>query len=48
LAITEGFTTVASGIATPTPTASKTNNTYLANLTTISVDTLVGRIQVTR
>jgi hypothetical protein len=48
LAITEGFTTVSGTTATVQPTASKTNNTYLANLTTISVDTLVGRIQVTR
>lgn len=48
LAITEGFTTVASGIATPTPTATKTTTNTLANLTLISVDPLVGRIQVTR
>ncbi len=48
LAITEGFTIVGSATATPQPTASKTNNTYLANLTTISVDSMVGRIQVTR
>jgi prepilin-type N-terminal cleavage/methylation domain-containing protein len=45
LAITEGFTTVN---GTMTPTASKTNVNMLANLTTINVDTLVGRVQVTR
>jgi prepilin-type N-terminal cleavage/methylation domain-containing protein len=48
LAITEGFTTTNNMIATVTPTASKTITNTLANLTTISVDTLVGRIQVVR
>jgi prepilin-type N-terminal cleavage/methylation domain-containing protein len=48
LAITEGFTTTNSSTAMLQPTAPKTNTTYLANLTTISVDPLVGRIQVTR
>jgi prepilin-type N-terminal cleavage/methylation domain-containing protein len=48
LAITEGFTTVSSTTAAVTPTASKTNTSYLANLTTISVDAFVGRIQVAR
>jgi prepilin-type N-terminal cleavage/methylation domain-containing protein len=48
LAITEGFTTVSSTTATLQPTASKTITNTLANLTTISVDSMVGRIQVTR
>ena len=45
LAITEGFV---SGGGAPTPTASKTSSNTLANLTTISVARLVGRIQVAR
>lgn len=48
LAITEGLTTVNGSTVTLQPTASKTNANMLANLTTISADTLVGRIQVTR
>jgi prepilin-type N-terminal cleavage/methylation domain-containing protein len=44
LAITEGF--VNGG--TPMPTTSKTSSNTLANLTAISVDSLVGRIQVAR
>jgi prepilin-type N-terminal cleavage/methylation domain-containing protein len=54
LAITEGITTVdlAANASTLTMTSAKTNtapNVLLpANMTTISVDPLVGRIQVTR
>jgi prepilin-type N-terminal cleavage/methylation domain-containing protein len=48
LAITEGFTTVNGSTATLQPTASKTITNTLANQTIISVDSLVGRIQVTR
>jgi prepilin-type N-terminal cleavage/methylation domain-containing protein len=44
LAITEGF--VSSG--TPTPTASKTSANKLANLTTLTVNSLVGHIKVAR
>jgi|ERR1035441_6945470 prepilin-type N-terminal cleavage/methylation domain-containing protein len=44
LAITEGFMNG----ATPQPTTSKNSGGTLANLTTIRVDTLVGRIQVAR
>ncbi|MGA2222503.1 MAG: prepilin-type N-terminal cleavage/methylation domain-containing protein [Verrucomicrobiia bacterium] len=45
LAITEGFITSGS-TATPVPTTTKTSGGTLANLTTISVDTIVGHIQV--
>ena len=44
LAITEGFMNG----SVPQPTTSKTSSNTLANLTTINVDSLVGRIQVTR
>jgi hypothetical protein len=33
---------------TVTPTASRTSTNTLANLTLISVDTMVGRVQVAR
>jgi len=46
LAITEGFTTANSGAVTPT--ASRTSTNTLANLTLISVDSMVGRVQVAR
>ncbi len=49
LAITEGFTTVNGNTATPRATApTKTSASTLANLTTISVDPFVGRVQVAR
>jgi prepilin-type N-terminal cleavage/methylation domain-containing protein len=46
LAITEGFTNPNTG--TLTLAAPKTSTNTLANLTTITVDSLVGRIQVAR
>jgi prepilin-type N-terminal cleavage/methylation domain-containing protein len=46
LAITEGFINASTSL--PQPTASKTSSNTLANLTTVSVDPLVGRVQVTR
>jgi prepilin-type N-terminal cleavage/methylation domain-containing protein len=46
LAMTEGF--VGGTPPAPTPTTTKTSGGTLANLTTISVDSLVGRIQVAR
>ncbi len=48
LALTEGFTVTNSTTATPTPTASRTITNSLANLTVISVDPLVGQVQVAR
>lgn len=44
LALTEGF--VSGGV--PTPTTTKTSTNTLANLTTIGVDSLVGRIKLNR
>ncbi|HTS19675.1 MAG TPA: prepilin-type N-terminal cleavage/methylation domain-containing protein [Verrucomicrobiae bacterium] len=49
LVITEGFTTPGTGALSPTaPRTNFNGNVVLANLTTISVDALVGHIQVTR
>ena len=45
LAITEGFV---DSSGTPTPTSKVSGGTALANVTTITVDSLVGRIKVTR
>jgi prepilin-type N-terminal cleavage/methylation domain-containing protein len=48
LAITEGFTSLNGSTATPTPTTTRTSSNTLANVTIISVDSLIGRVQVTR
>ena len=46
VAITEGFTTVSGATVQVIPTSKNGGN--LANVTTIKVDSLIGRIQVTR
>jgi hypothetical protein len=47
LAFTEGFMTVVGAQSVPTPTSKTTGNTLL-NVTTITADSLIGRVQVTR